>query len=719
LADLFFMSLLSFARKAAVCLCWGLALGIPVLVSGQTNYYTTNGTEYAIAGSLPGDQVFPEVAVTPAGGFVVWQDNITDGDGWGISAMRLDGTLSGSGSSFRVNVQGAGDQENPHVALLKNGGAAFVWQGGQKGFQSIYARFLTTNNTWLTTNDVLVSTLITNVLNSYTTNYITNITTITITNWNRRHTEITGYTTTNIPSITTTVTTNASGNALNFQIDPEVAVLNNSNVVIVWSSCNEVSSNSMQDVYGQLFSPTGQKIGGEFLINQFTSYNQRSPSIAALKNGGFVVAWVSEQERTAFNLGGINNTNGTAPAQIGSPSVDIYARLYNSSGVAPANEFPVNTDSKPCANPAVAAASDGSFMVAWGARDIVNTDNSWDIYARPFSSAGVGGTAVRVNTHVYGDQYAPRISSIGTDYLIVWTSLGQDGSREGVFGQFMQSDTALTGGEFCVNTTTLGQQMQPAIASDGAGRFLAVWTGSTFGPTSMDLFAQRYANVSAILQPMAAPVVYAPFVVSNGVYQPRLAVSWPPVVGLQIFNYEIYVDGATTPMAVVTTDIWTMTAANGLTNSATHSFQVDYVTMDGRRSPLSPSAIGTTWKGDNYYGIPFEWMEDYYGMNFADWPTDVNAPLTSGGPTLLQVFLSGGNPLDSGTWLRMALVNEPDGSLRLAWNPIPGFRYQVQVTTNFALWNDLGSPRFAAGNNDSIFVGKGSGGYYRVVLLRQ
>ena len=77
-------------------------------------------------------------------------------------------------------------------------------------------------------------------------------------------------------------------------------------------------------------------------------------------------------------------------------------------------------------------------MVAWGAqRHGQLTDNSWDIYARSFSSAGVGGTVVRVNSHLYGDQYAPRISAIGADYLIVWTSLGQDGSREGVFGQFV------------------------------------------------------------------------------------------------------------------------------------------------------------------------------------------------------------------------------------------------------------------------------------------
>jgi hypothetical protein len=57
------------------------------------------------------------------------------------------------------------------------------------------------------------------------------------------------------------------------------------------------------------------------------------------------------------------------------------------------------------------------------------------------------------------------------DYLVVWTSLGQDGSREGVYGQFVHSDGSLVGGEFRVNTTTIGQQMQPAVVSDGVGQF--------------------------------------------------------------------------------------------------------------------------------------------------------------------------------------------------------------------------------------------------------
>jgi hypothetical protein len=539
--------------------------------------------------------------------------------------------------------------------------------GRRRGFQSIYARFLSSTNTWTTTNDVLVNT-----------------------------------------------STN------NFQVNPAVAVLNGSNVVVVWASFNQAGSNSLLDVFGQVFSQTGQKVGTNFLVNQFISYNQRTPAIAALNSGGFVVTWVSEQERAAAPALGTNSTYSTSGG-VATPSVDIYARLYNGNGVASGSEFLVNSNSNPCANPVVAAASDGSFLVAWDAHDMVNPTNGWDIYARSFSSNGVGGAITIVNTHLYGDQYAPRVSAIGTDYLVVWTSLGQDGSREGVFGQFLHGG-APVGGEFRVNTTTVGQQMQPAVASDGANQFLVVWTSYTGSPYSFDLFAQRYDNVAALLQPMAAPFVWAPFAVSNNVYQPQLAVSWPLLLGISVSNYEVYADGAATPMAVLTSNQWTMTAANGLTTNSTHSFQVDYVTTAGFRPALSPSAGGTTWSGLNWGGIPYEWMAEFFGgyvngvYHTNLWPS-AGTPAVPGGPTLAQVFLSGGSPYDPSTWLKTALASTPQGMF-LDWNTQPGATYQVQVTVNFKTWSNVGAPRFAAGSSDSIYCGGSPAGFYRVMLLR-
>ena len=650
-------------RSSFFAVCVGCMLASSFIVSAQTNYYGTNGTEYAVVGSLPGDQVLPAAAISPTGGFVVWQDNATDGDSWGISARRLDATLAGTLGTFRVNATGKGSQENARVGLLKNGGAVFVWQGGRVGFQHIFARFMTPTNTFLSTNDISVNTF-----------------------------------------------------SNSFQINPAVAVLNNSNVVVVWASENQVGGRSMQDVYGQILSPVGQKIGGEFLINQYTNYNQRTPSVAALTGGGFVVTWVSEQQRVVAPSLGVNSsytTSSTAPT----PSVDVYARIFSATAVPVGGEFLVDVAGNPCANPAVAAGLDGGFLIIWGADDLSNPNNSWDIYGRAFNSTGSPTSPVfYVNSHLYGDQFAPRVSSVGLDYLVAWTSLAQDGSREGVYAQFVHSDGSLTGGELRVNTTTISQQMQPTIASDGVKQFIVVWTSYAGAPNNFDLYAQRYLNVSALLQAMSAPNVWVPFVTSNSIYQPQLVVSWPPLLGLSISNYEVYVDGTNLLKATVSSNQWTMTAANGLTASSTHSFYVDYVLTDGRRSPISPSASGTTWSGLNWGGIPYEWMTQFYGSNTNLWPA-AGSKAGGVGPAIAQVYLSGGNPTNSATWLKTALSRTIQGMF-LNWNTQPGATYQVQVTTNFITWNNLGSPRYAAGTTDSIYVGGNSVGYYRIVLLR-
>ncbi len=664
------------ARRAVARFCWGLFLAIPVSVFAQTNYYAAEGTQYAIIGSLPGDQVYPDVALNAKGGFIVWQDNITDPTGLGVSAMQLNPTLSGSGDVFRVNIQGTNNQEHARVTLLKNGGAAFVWQGGVEGVnQHIYTRFLWPTNSGGVTNYIWLN-----------------------------------------PNASSDIMVNTYTNGL--QINPAIATLTNGDVVVVWSSYNQVNTNSMMDVYGQILSTNGCRIGTNFLINQFTPYNQRDPAVAALKNGGFVVTWVSEQEQQV----GVTNATASLQDTLVLASADIYARLYTVSGtnaVPSTGEFIVDTGSFPCSSPDVAAAADGSYMIAWCAKNLTNSASDWDIYERSFTNAS-GGQVNLVNSYTYGDQYNPRISAIDGDYMIVWTSMGQDGSREGVYGQFVHEGDGPVGNEFLVNTTTLGSQMQPVVASDGVEQFLAVWTSFTYGPNGFDLFAQRYANSAAILEPMGAPIVNAPFVLINNVYQPELAVSWPLVQGLSVSSYEVFVDGGTTPVGIVASNEWTMTAANGLTTNSTHSFALEYETSTGFFSPISPSASGTTWSGLHWYGIPYEWMVENFGPHTNNWPMPNEAPPDSpaGSPTTLQLFLTGGVPYEPNTWLETSLTRTPNG-IFLNWNTQPGMTYQVQKTTNFTSWANCGAPRYEAGTNDSIYVGNGAPAYFRVQLLQQ
>ncbi len=416
----------------------GLAVAAPGLVSADATF-APQGEEYAPGGNLPGDQTLSFLSLNAAGGFLVWQDNVTDGDGLGISAVRLDGSFSRPFGVFRVNQQGANDQENPQVALLQNGGAAFVWQGGRQSFQHIIARFLSSSNTF-TTGDLQINT------------------------------------------------------ATNYQVNPAIAALGNGNVIVTWASYGQDNSDGLQGVYAQLLSPAGQKIGAEIQVNQFTPYNQRNPAVAVLGNGNFVIVWVSEQERSSASVGG----GGVANNQHN--SVDVYARLFSSAGAPLGGEFLVNTGAAACASPSIASGSDGNFIVTWSQKDTVTLNNSWDVFARPFTAAGVGGTVQTVNSQLYGDQFASKISSLGTDYLVVWTSMGQDGSREGVYGQLLNGDGSHSGGEFRVNTTVLNQQVFPAVASDGVGRFLVSWSSFVGGVNSLDLYAQSYAVTEQALR---------------------------------------------------------------------------------------------------------------------------------------------------------------------------------------------------------------------------
>src|SRR5213592_782041 len=216
----------------------GLFAGIATAVLAE-NTYAPQGGEYPIAGLLPSDQVFPQLTLSSSGGYLVWQDNVTDGDGFGISARRINSSLSGSFGVFRVNEQSAGDQENVRVALLKDGGATFVWQGGKPGFQHIYARFLKGDGTFAGGDQMV---------NTYTNNH---------------------------------------------QINPAVAVLADGKVAVAWSSYGQ--DGDLYGVYAQRFTAVGEKVGGEFQVNQTASLSQRAPSVAALPEGGFVIAWVSEK----------------------------------------------------------------------------------------------------------------------------------------------------------------------------------------------------------------------------------------------------------------------------------------------------------------------------------------------------------------------------------------------------------------------------------------
>jgi hypothetical protein len=104
------------------------------------------------------------------------------------------------------------------------------------------------------------------------------------------------------------------------------------------------------------------------------------------------------------------------------------------------------------------------------------------------------GAEFQVNNHTTYDQKNAEIAMDETgNFVVVWSSYGQDGSSNGVFGRLYDPNCSPLGEEFQINATSSGNQTEPAVAMDAAAGFVVTWQGPGF--TEMDeedIFAQRF-----------------------------------------------------------------------------------------------------------------------------------------------------------------------------------------------------------------------------------
>jgi hypothetical protein len=88
-----------------------------------------------------------------------------------------------------------------------------------------------------------------------------------------------------------------------------------------------------------------------------------------------------------------------------------------------------------------------------------------------------------------GSTHAVSLAADGS-YVVVWTSLNQDGSGKGVYARrFDASGNALTG-EILVNEQTTNDQQWARVVSQSDGSFIVTWTSNRYG--DQDLFFRRF-----------------------------------------------------------------------------------------------------------------------------------------------------------------------------------------------------------------------------------
>ena len=288
---------------------------------------------------------------------------------------------------------------------------------------------------------------------------------------------------------------------------------------------------------------TSEGIIAEFHVNTTTTGDQWLPRVAAAADGTYVIVWESDGQdddgrgavgrRCESQLGTcgpefVVNTNTTgdqrvphvAPLsnggwiivwhgkELGGANTDVFGQRYLSDGTASGGEFQINTHPEYSqGDPVVSGFPSGGFMVAWRSYD--QDGDGYCIVARRFLADGSPeGDEFIVNSTIIGDQKWPYIATaLDGRALVVWNSVEQDGDGNGVFAQFYDSLGGNDGGEIQVNAFTTGNQNAGSPASLSDGGFAVAWNGVGSEDNDGGVFARVYSPDSA--------AKYDPFLVNS------------------------------------------------------------------------------------------------------------------------------------------------------------------------------------------------------------
>ena len=315
-------------------------------------------------------------------------------------------------------------------------------------------------------------------------------------------------------------------NAYASQLHPAVTATHGGEFVVVWSGGNAAAGDGW-GIFGRVINAYGNAVGPEFLVNQHTPGMQAEPAVSADAEGNVTVAWsgdcgpwdydgVCARRLTPHGLpltpqievntwiAGVQSRPAVTSSRDGeflvlwqgSPSDRVWGRMFTAEGVPYAGPHALNSTPDEYSRPVAATDGDGHHFVV-SAADGADGSGTGIEGLRLFSNFSTAAGEFRVNSYTAGAQSEPSVAEYGGNFIVVWSSEGQDRSYDGVYGQRYDRDLQRIGFEFRVNSYTTNFQSEPAVASDAKGNWVVVWTdGSGTGAQDGDrsgIVAQQYA----------------------------------------------------------------------------------------------------------------------------------------------------------------------------------------------------------------------------------
>jgi len=143
---------------------------------------------------------------------------------------------------------------------------------------------------------------------------------------------------------------------------------------------------------------------------------------------------------------------------------------------------------------AISLAADGSYVVVWTSLNQDGTGNG--VYARRFDSTGTAISAeIQVNQTTSNDQqWASVASATDGKFVVTWTS-NQGATQDVYYRCFAANGTALTA-ELSVSATTSGSQTNSVVAMRSDNSYVIVWQGNGPGDSS-GIIAQRFNSAGS------------------------------------------------------------------------------------------------------------------------------------------------------------------------------------------------------------------------------
>ncbi|MCC6534807.1 MAG: DUF4347 domain-containing protein, partial [Burkholderiales bacterium] len=240
------------------------------------------------------------------------------------------------------------------------------------------------------------------------------------------------------------------------QSAPSAGVDAGGNSVLVWQSDGQDGSG--WGVYGRRFDASGAPLGAEFRVATTAAGDQHTPDIVVEQDGDFVVVWTGQGQ------------DGD-----GGHEGNVYARCFAADGTALGAEFRVNTTTLGDQSAAALALDGDGFMVTW--QSAGQDGSGLGVYARRYDGGNPNGGEFPINTTTALDQGAPDVAGDRHgNFVFVWQSQNQDGSGWGIYRTYLKHNGNFEGGEQLVNSTVLGDQVDPAVAFDDNHDWLIAWT---------------------------------------------------------------------------------------------------------------------------------------------------------------------------------------------------------------------------------------------------